>query len=583
MDESETVEIPQIKESLKDDNNPYAYLDRNDFTSEKYKIEIRGLPKHYGMGEFKKFLNEKLNLDTCKVKPPKKNNSWLYASFRNEESRSKAISTINGISWKNHKLTAQVAKPAPDPFIKRKLEQGDSNNKRSKVDEEDKALSPSERVRNSTVPLWNIPYTEQLELKQKEMRGTLLKMGQQISKENKSLAKWIDLQQSVHHGLLCELQEIRSAELIKGYRNKCEFTIGKNIEGTETIIGFRISSYAAGSTAVGPIQDLCHIPQRMKSAIMICEEFIKKSKYDVFNPVDHRGYWKQVTARTTRCDHLMLIIGMNPQCLSVDELNEIKGEIRDYFENGKGLEARVTSLYFQTISLRSAGGQDGGTIDHLSGRECIQEILLDMTFRVSPEAFFQVNTMAAEILYKTAIELANPNSDIALLDVCCGTGTIGLCFSKFCGEVLGLEMVSNAIKNARENAIKNDVTNCEFFVGKAEDILHTVIQRTSKSSIIAVVDPPRAGLHKTALLALRRAKKLKKLIYIACDPKAAIRNLVDLARPTSKQYVGEPLVPIKAVPVDMFPYTKHCELIICLERISVVQEHNKELIVSNDR
>lgn len=72
-----------------------------------------------------------------------------------------------------------------------------------------------------------------------------------------------------------------------------------------------------------------------------------------------------------------------------------------------------------------------------------------------------------------------------------------------------------------------------------------------------------------ALLTMRKAKKLSRLIYISCDPRAAARNLIDLARPISKQYVGEPMVPVKAVAVDMFPYTKHCELVLCLERLSI--------------
>ena len=90
--------------------------------------------------------------------------------------------------------------------------------------------------------------------------------------------------------------------------------------------------------------------------------------------------------------------------------------------------------------------------------------------------------------------------------------------------------------------------------------------------------------HK-ALIALRKAKKLNKLVFIACDPRAAIRNLVDLARPNSKQYFGEPLVPVKAVPVDMFPYTKHCELIVYLERLSIIKERENKINidVSNDK
>lgn len=97
-----------IKSSESGAKDPYAYLDRDDFTSEKYKIEIRGLPKYYGIGELKKFLNDKLELGTNKVKPPKRGSGWVYVCFRSEESREHAIATVNGLTWKNSKLTAQV-------------------------------------------------------------------------------------------------------------------------------------------------------------------------------------------------------------------------------------------------------------------------------------------------------------------------------------------------------------------------------------------------------------------------------------------------------------------------------------------
>ncbi|XP_071554149.1 tRNA (uracil-5-)-methyltransferase homolog A-like [Temnothorax nylanderi] len=549
------------------EKNPYAYLERDDFTSEKYKIEVRGLPKYYGIGEFKKLVNEKLDLQSCKVKPPRKGSSWLYVCFRNEECRQRAITTINGILWKNSKLTAQAAKPAPDPFVKRKLEE-ESSNKRLKTDAEDPNCSPTDRIKFITTPLWNMPYPDQLELKQKEMRSILIKIGQQMLVESKGLSEWIYSQKKLYDGLPCKLENILSADVTEAYRNKCEFTVGKDSEQSKIMIGFRLSTYASGSTAVGPIDDLCHIPENMKIAVKILETFIRESNLEPFNPVDHSGYWRQVTARTTRASHLMLIVGIHPQDLSSDELEELKSQLRIFFETGKGADAHVTSLYFQTIDKKSIGGESSDTLYHVSGTEYIEETLLGMKFRVSPQAFFQVNTLGAEVLYKAAIDLAEPTMDTALLDVCCGTGTIGLCFSKHCGEVLGVEIIPDAIKDAKENAIKNDITNCEFFVGKAEDILLPVIHRATKSNITAIVDPPRAGLHQKALLTLRKSRKLNRLVYISCDPRAAMRNLIDLARPSSKQYLGDPLVPVKAIAVDMFPHTKHCELILCLERLS---------------
>ncbi|CAK9828739.1 tRNA (uracil-5-)-methyltransferase homolog A [Anthophora retusa] len=555
------------KELTEVEKNPYAYLERDDFTSEKYKIEVRGLPKYYGIGEFKKLLNEKLELKTCKIKPPKRSSGWLYVSFRNEESRQKAIETLNGILWKSCKLSAQIAKPAPDPFVKRKLEE-ESANKRLKVDEDNEMKSIEDKVKLTTIPLWNMPYSDQLELKQKEMKSILTNICKQMLKESKDdLLKWLNCQKDQHQGLPCELLPILSTDTITEYRNKCEFTVGRGDKEGKVVIGFRLSSYAAGSTAVGPIDNLCHIPKKMKIVAKVLEEFMESTELKPFHPVDHSGYWRQVTVRTTLSDDLMVIVGMHPQDLSGERLEELKLQLKGFFESGKGAEARVTSLYFQVMNKKSAD-ENGENFHHVGGTKYIEERLLGMKFQVSPQAFFQVNTLGAQVLYKAAIDLAKPTADTALLDICCGTGTIGLAFSKHCGEVFGLEVVENAIKDAKENVVANNISNCEFFVGKAEDILSPVIRRTTKPDIIAVVDPPRAGLHQRALLTLRKASKLTRLVYISCDPKAAAKNLVDLARPPSKQYVGEPLVPVKAVAVDMFPHTKHCELVLCLERLS---------------
>lgn len=138
--------------------------------------------------------------------------------------------------------------------------------------------------------------------------------------------------------------------------------------------------------------------------------------------------------------------------------------------------------------------------EHLWGDTLIHETLLGMNFSISPEAFFQVNTQGAEILYKSAIELAAPTNQSTVVDICCGTGTIGICFSKSCNQVLGLELIEKAVEDAKRNVDVNGVENCEFFAGRAEEILSSVMHRATNDDVIAVVDPPRAGLRKYLVL-----------------------------------------------------------------------------------
>ncbi|CAG2062996.1 unnamed protein product, partial [Timema podura] len=319
------------------------------------------------------------------------------------------------------------------------------------------------------------------------------------------------------------------------------------------------------------------------------EKFVQQSELGVFNPETHEGNWRQLTARLSNSTgQLMLIIGIHPQLLPDVQLEKLKEDVKNYFFNEEGKSCNVTSLYLQYI-VKKQSGKELPPLQHLAGETHINETLLGMKFRISPEAFFQVNTTAAEVLYSSVRELVEPTQDTTLVDICCGTGSIGLTLSKYCGQVLGLELSTEAVSDAKTNAVNNNVTNCEFFAGRAEDIISSILNRATKKDVIAVVDPPRAGLREStfsavyiiailvtmkldgrdrnALVQLRRIENLTKLVFLSCDPKAAMKNFVSLALPSSKTYRGAPWVPIRAVAVDMFPHTAHCELVVYFERL----------------
>jgi tRNA (uracil-5-)-methyltransferase len=172
-----------------------------------------------------------------------------------------------------------------------------------------------------------------------------------------------------------------------------------------------------------------------------------------------------------------------------------------------------------------------------------------------------------QVLYTAVGNLLESNPNTTLLDVCCGTGTIGISVANKCGQVLGIEMVESAVQDARENAELNGLSHkCEFFAGKAEDIIDVVIGKAKFENIVAIVDPPRNGVHQRVLLLLRKCEKIKTLIYVSCDAKQAMKNFIDLARPPSKMYKGSPFHPKRIIPVDMFPHCHQTELVILFER-----------------
>lgn len=206
--------------------------------------------------------------------------------------------------------------------------------------------------------------------------------------------------------------------------------------------------------------------------------------------------------------------------------------------------------------------------------------VLAFKFRISAEAFFQVNQAAAGVLYGIVRDICLPNSEKSggrvkpggtLLDVCCGTGAIGITMSPMVDRVIGIELIEQAVEDARYNAAFNNVLNCGFLSGKAEVVLPGLMPQlgSSNGGLTVVVNPARAGLHHRVVRAIRNQPAIHKLIYISCKPDGeAMRNFRELccAPDPKKKLTGEPFSPTLAVPVDMFPHTPHCELVLLFER-----------------
>ncbi|KAL4716706.1 hypothetical protein ACJJTC_004825 [Scirpophaga incertulas] len=547
-----------------DCNEEYAYLDRGGFSSEKFKIEVRGLPKFYGIAELKKLMNQKLNLNTSKIKRPRNGSHWLYACFQNDEDRSKAIIALNGYSWKGKTLIAEIAKPAPDPLVrKRKKEEVDASKlKKKKVDDRPQ----DERLKDTATPYWNMPYEEQLKLKEKEIRDVLLKYDNEVWKISKERRADIEQKRKIHNGLSFQLQPIKKSPITEGYRNKCEFTVGIDEETQLPTVGFRLGTYATGTVGVAPIQSIIHISDATKKAVLLFEKFVCKSELKPFSPADFSGYWRYFTVRHSfTTGDVMLIVAMHQQNLKEDELKKIQDDLVQHFSSDEAAACNIKSVYFELVTKKRVGDGESRSLTHLMGSTHIIDTVLGLQFRISPEAFFQINTAGASILYQSAIDMSQVTENSTVVDICCGTGTIGLGFAKHCKNVLGLELVPEAVNDAKANAKLNGIGNCEFFAGRAEDILSSVLAR-AEGDVVAIVDPPRAGLHMRAVTQLRNTKKVKRLVYISCRPSAAVKNFVDLSRSCSKTLRGAPFVPVRAVPVDMFPHTKHVELAIFFER-----------------
>ena len=140
--------------------------------------------------------------------------------------------------------------------------------------------------------------------------------------------------------------------------------------------------------------------------------------------------------------------------------------------------------------------------------------------------------------------------------------------SKDVERVIGIEMVESAVEDAKLNANLNEIKNIEFKCAKVESVIRDVINSIPEGvPIVVVLDPPRSGVHADVIKTIRASSRIDRVVFVSCNPSAAVMNFVDLSRPTSKAYQGIPFTLIKAVPVDMFPQTEHCELVLQFDRI----------------
>ncbi|XP_071758779.1 tRNA (uracil-5-)-methyltransferase homolog A isoform X2 [Centroberyx gerrardi] len=554
------------------DPSMYRYIKGDLFTSEIYKVEIQNLPKFIGFNDLKKFL-AKHGVNPHKIKLFGRQ-TFAFVTFKNEEERDKAMKMVHGMQWKGQVLGVRLAKPKADPILRKRRQQeegeaaaggGQPASKRREAEEDEEPLSV--QIANVVTPLWNVPYEEQLRRKEQEVEGVLQRLAKEIGSTNKAMLPWLFAQKGKYNKMCCPLEAIRPSPSQTEYRNKCEFLISMGADGEDKTIGFRLGKYKGGSCAVVGPGDTSHVSAEAKRVVSEFQKFIRTTPYSVYSPETYEGHWKQLTVRTTRTKQAMAMVFFNPQKLEEEELDALKSSLKKHFTEGEGKDSGVTSLYFVREGQRKSPNPEDLPCELVAGEGYIHEELLGLKFRISPHSFFQVNTGAAEVLYSAVGEWAQLDQDSTVLDVCCGTGTIGLSLAKRVKKVIGIELCQEAVEDAKVNAKLNGLSNVEFHRGKAEDEFPKILNALVSPNVTAIVDPPRAGLHSKVILAIRRAEHLKRLVYVACNAKAAMNNFIDLCRAPSNRVHGAPFRPVRAMAVDLFPQTMHVEMLLLLERV----------------
>ncbi|XP_057599954.1 tRNA (uracil-5-)-methyltransferase homolog A isoform X2 [Hippopotamus amphibius kiboko] len=461
---------------------PYGYIRAGLFTSEIFKLELQNVPRHASFSDVRRFLG-RFGLQPHKTKlfgqPP-----CAFVTFRSAAERDKALCVLHGALWKGRPLSVRLARPKADPLARKRLRE----------EEGAPPATSAACIADVVTPLWTVPYVEQLERKRLECEQVLQKLAKEIGNTNRALLPWLLSQRHKHNKACCPLEGVRPSPQQTEYRNKCEFLVGVGVDGEDNTVGCRLGKYKGGTCAVAAPFDTVHIPGATKQVVKAFQEFIRSTPYSAYDPETYSGHWKQLTVRTSRRGQAMAIAYFHPQSLSPEELAGLKTSLAQHFMEGPGKASGVTCLYFVEEGQRKTPSQEGLPLEHVAGDRCIREDLLGLTFRISPHAFFQVNTPAAEVLYTLIQDWAQLDAGSTVLDVCCGTGTIGLALARKVKRVVGIELCQEAVEDARVNALDNEVSNVEFHCGRAEDLVPALVSRLASQQLVAVLDPPRAGL-----------------------------------------------------------------------------------------
>lgn len=324
------------------------------------------------------------------------------------------------------------------------------------------------------------------------------------------------------------------------YRNKAQFPVGINNQG-EVSIGV----FAERSHEIIPIKD-CLIQNTISQKIAFTiQKFAIEKHIPVYDEKTQEGLLRHIVIKVgIRTHEMMCIFVINGKKLPYEhELVEMLVKTYNIKTIIKNINTKNTNVILGKENIV------------LHGDGYIYDILGDYTFKISPISFYQVNPIQAEVLYNTAIEMANLTKEDILFDLYCGIGTIGIFASSYVKKVYGIEIVQQAIEDAKENAKINQIENIEFQAGDVEKVFSNLIEKKQIYPNVIIVDPPRKGLDNNTITNIL-AVEPKKIVYISCNPATMVRDMKLLGK---KYEIGE------IQPVDMFPFTSHVECVAVLQ------------------
>ncbi|ABY92510.1 RNA methyltransferase, TrmA family [Thermoanaerobacter sp. X514] len=350
---------------------------------------------------------------------------------------------------------------------------------------------------------------------------------------------------------LLEKEGIRDYEFLRivkspkehGYRNKMEYTFGKDKEGNE-VLGL----HRKGRFYEVVMTDKCNIvDDDFLKALNLTFDYAIKKGLPFYDKKTHKGFLRHLVVRkASKAGEILLNI------VTTTQLEHDFKELIEIYKNVDFESRLVGVLHTQNDSWSDAVVCE--KLNVLYGKDYLIEELLGLKFKISAFSFFQTNSYGAEKLYETVREFAGDVSDKIVFDLYSGTGTIGIIMAPMAKKVIGIELVEEAVMSARENAELNGLKNCTFIAGDVSKKLKEIKEMPD----VVIVDPPRSGINPKALEDIIKFNP-QKVVYVSCNPESLARDLKIFSEG------GYKVDKVKCV--DMFPHTYHVECVVLMSRV----------------
>lgn len=378
-----------------------------------------------------------------------------------------------------------------------------------------------------------LPYEKQLAYKQHEVEQHLRRIGKVA---------------------LPDIAPIAGCEGTVRYRNKLEFTFSNRryllpheIAGGATILpesalGFHVPRLFDKVIDINTCHLMAEPTNKIKNTI---RQFAMERGYPFYDIREHQGWLRTLIIRVCTTGEIMVNV-----CLGYDDQETLK----ELFDHLLGQVPEITTLLYTINSKKNDSIYDLQPQAYY-GKGYITEKLEDLTFKIGPKSFFQTNTWQGERLYQITRDFAELTGKETVYDLYCGTGSIGLFVSRLAQKIIGVEVIAEAIGDARENAALNNIHHADFFAGDVIDICDDAFFARHGKPDVIITDPPRAGMHEKLVQKILDMEA-PLVVYVSCNPATQARDLHKL---------DEKYAVTRIQPVDMFPHTHHIENVVQLK------------------